>query len=123
MSQDDQGRRRRAAEFYEDPKCLGRGELFYGPDVSEADKELREKECKSICYTCSYRLPCLEASIRERHEWGVWGGMGESERRLFINFMLRKGYTRKPTRKRLRQAMKQFYQAKRAKQQQERQAG
>lgn len=99
-------------ELYEAPQCLGKGELFYGPDGIEKDKAKREKECKAICYTCDHRIACLQTSLKESQQYGVWGGMGEAERKRFTFFLMRNFKTKKPGRAVLRKALKKYYQEK-----------
>ncbi|HEY7469274.1 MAG TPA: WhiB family transcriptional regulator [Acidimicrobiia bacterium] len=47
----------------------GSHELFF----SEKPAELAEAQ--RICAGCSVKVQCLEVALRDRHEWGVWGGV------------------------------------------------
>jgi WhiB family redox-sensing transcriptional regulator len=47
----------------------GSHELFF----SERPAELTQAQ--RICAGCSFRVACLEVALRDRHEWGVWGGV------------------------------------------------
>jgi WhiB family redox-sensing transcriptional regulator len=47
----------------------GSHELFF----SEKPSELAEAQ--RICGGCAVRVQCLEVALRDRHEWGVWGGV------------------------------------------------
>jgi hypothetical protein len=97
----------------ENPPCLNMGDLFYGPPLVEEDEEgnlveydkrrdpeveEREAKAKAVCSTCQHRLPCLErAVVWERNHslkniYGVWGGMGEAERRQFHRHLTAEGY-------------------------------
>jgi len=48
--------------------------LFY-PAI-EADASL----AKIYCSACEVRVECLDHALREREEYGVWGGLSERER-------------------------------------------
>ena len=55
------------------------------PDVFfPVDDEDREAEAKAICDLCMVRVACLEHAIANREKIGVWGGLGERERRRLI---------------------------------------
>jgi WhiB family redox-sensing transcriptional regulator len=64
----------RAACADEDP------ELFFpvGTGPAAIDQELRAKR---ICSACPVRAECLEWSLVTCQDAGVWGGVGEEERR------------------------------------------
>jgi len=47
----------------------GSHELFF----SEKPSELAEAQ--RICGGCPVKVKCLEIALRDRHEWGVWGGV------------------------------------------------
>lgn len=66
--------RNRAACLEEDP------ELFFpigntGPALSQIE------EAKKICQRCTETKVCLEWALSNGQDAGVWGGMGEDERR------------------------------------------
>lgn len=57
------------------------GDLFFPlGHISEADKE-QAKAAKQVCVGCPVRLDCLEWSIANGANWGIWGGLTEAERR------------------------------------------
>lgn len=58
-------------------------ELFYPP----AGSHHMARVAKGICHACPIELECREIHLREQH--GIWGGLGEQERRELR--MLRKG--------------------------------
>lgn len=67
--------------------CRGpQAAAFFPPPETEPRKvrARREDRAKAICSQCNVRESCLDyaLSIRERH--GVWGGLGEVERRKII---------------------------------------
>lgn len=61
--------------------CLGVDpELFFpigntGPAIAQA------AEAKAVCATCEVRETCLEWALENNQDSGVWGGLGEDERR------------------------------------------
>ena len=70
-------------------------DLFYGTELdgrNEAGRQEREEKAKEICFSCEYRMPCLERAMVLRDENGVWGGMTEGERREFRRHMAAEGY-------------------------------
>lgn len=61
--------------------------LFFGPNHFEAkrDRERREAVAKEICAACPTVLACREYALTHEEAFGVWGGLGESERRALLN--------------------------------------
>ncbi|HEX2028124.1 MAG TPA: WhiB family transcriptional regulator [Nitriliruptorales bacterium] len=60
--------------------------LFFGPNRYEPERERahREAAAKAICATCPVITPCRNRALAEREMFGVWGGMGELERRSLL---------------------------------------
>jgi WhiB family redox-sensing transcriptional regulator len=58
-------------ELQEQARCSEEGshELFFSERASELAR------AQMICGGCSVRVLCLEIALRDRHEWGVWGGV------------------------------------------------
>ena len=58
-------------------------DLFFGIDGERAViRELREKNATNFCKAyCSVMLACRAWAIQSGQEAGVWGGLGEDERR------------------------------------------
>lgn len=54
-------------------------DLFF--DVSEDDKDAL-KQAKLICRGCPVAQQCLDTAMIQREEYGVWGGMTPSQRRM-----------------------------------------
>jgi hypothetical protein len=50
------------------PLCSGLTEIFYSERLS--DKRWAMKLCRS----CPYQVPCLDAALHRREQYGVWGG-------------------------------------------------
>lgn len=63
--------------------------LFFGPNRFEPkrDREAREAIAKSMCATCPVIEPCRELSLARGEIYGVWGGLGEAERRTLLTRM------------------------------------
>lgn len=57
--------------------------LFFGPNGFEPKRErlAREAAAKAICASCPVVGPCRAQSIVAHEAFGVWGGLGESDRR------------------------------------------
>ena len=53
---------------------------FFPCDGDEAAEEL----AKAICAECAVREACLQHAIANREKVGVWGGLGERERRRLM---------------------------------------
>ncbi len=70
-----------------DARCRGSdGGLFFGPHgfESKRDRTAREEAAKAICAHCPALVACREHALRQGELYGVWGGMGEAERRAVL---------------------------------------
>jgi WhiB family redox-sensing transcriptional regulator len=67
--------------WYHYAACRGQDpEMFFPVGVSElAERQLQQ--AKAVCAGCAVRSLCLEFAILAGVEHGVWGGLGEDERR------------------------------------------
>lgn len=77
------------------PLCLGESDLFFGTEEDgreEVGRADREALCKVICFDCPLRRPCLEEAMVNGERYGVWGGMGEGERKKFRRHLTLEGY-------------------------------
>jgi hypothetical protein len=59
------------------PPCHMKTALFFGVEDdarTEAERDIRESEAKSLCHVCMYRLRCLERAVvhKERYGSGSW---------------------------------------------------
>ena len=52
-------------------------ELFF-PERGDA---FGPAKAKRICSSCEVRVECLEYSLDNNEQFGVWGGLGENDRR------------------------------------------
>ncbi len=71
----------------QDALCRGaEGALFFGPHGFEPKRErvIREEAAKAICARCPALLACREHALRHGERYGVWGGLGEAERRALL---------------------------------------
>ncbi|TVP72312.1 MAG: WhiB family transcriptional regulator [Nitriliruptor sp.] len=71
----------------QDALCRGaEGALFFGPHGFEPKREraIREEAAKAICARCPALLACREHALRHGELYGVWGGLGEAERRTLL---------------------------------------
>ena len=94
--------------------CLYMTHLFFSPEDDgrlEVGRLEREAIAKGLCMTCVYRIGCLEKSVVWKEEMGVWGGMGEGERRRFVTHLKSEGYRDEvPTGAEFKASLRQFYQ-------------
>jgi len=69
-------------DWRENVACAGRGDLFFGPqDEKPLARVNREAEAKAVCATCPSRQPCQEFALSLGIPYGVFGGLGEDDRR------------------------------------------
>ena len=67
--------------WIEGARCIGKDpELFFPVGSSGAALE-QTAVAKQVCLECPAVNACLEWSLRTAQDAGVWGGMGEEERR------------------------------------------
>lgn len=66
--------------------------LFFGPSGFESKRErtAREAAAKDICARCPVLEPCRHHALTNDESFGVWGGLGESERRALRQAVARK---------------------------------
>ena len=58
-----------------DAPCVGMTEDFYGEQGRNA------AIAKAVCRVCPHLIRCLEYSIDNREDFGIWGGKSVRERR------------------------------------------
>lgn len=73
------------SEFGPTPCSESDPETFFSEDAPEGNRSSRgtyrfEKEAKTICSTCPYKLRCLEYALRNPELTGIWGGTTEVDR-------------------------------------------
>jgi WhiB family redox-sensing transcriptional regulator len=66
--------------------CRGmNSEYFFHADAERGRvREWREARAKAICQTCPVILECREHALNVQEAYGIWGGLGENERREII---------------------------------------
>jgi hypothetical protein len=89
-------------------------DLFYSPvddGRTEIGRDDREALAGIICAACPYRVQCLEQALVTGEDFGVWGGLGEGERRRFKEHLIQEGYDRGeyPSGRELKSAVRTFY--------------
>jgi WhiB family transcriptional regulator, redox-sensing transcriptional regulator len=85
------GRLRALVEVSADWEAEGRCQehdptLFFGPNRFEPKRErlAREAAAKAVCATCPVVASCREHSLAAAELFGVWGGLGEADRRAIL---------------------------------------
>ncbi len=66
--------------------CSGLGEArFFHPENERgAERERREAGAKQVCRLCPVVVQCREHALLVGEPYGVWGGLGEGERRVIL---------------------------------------
>lgn len=95
------------------PPCAQDPDIFFSPKEDgreEVGRFHRELVCKSMCFRCKIRTECLKTAVINSHSDGVWGAMGEGERRQFTKQLRRNGHNIEAiTEHRLRVELRKFY--------------
>ncbi|MFI7644143.1 WhiB family transcriptional regulator [Nonomuraea sp. NPDC049400] len=66
--------------------------LFFGMDGERGElRDLREQKAKEVCAQCPVKLFCRETAFILKMDAGVWGGLGEDERRSKRRAWVRRG--------------------------------
>jgi len=76
------------AEQLAGARCRGAdAELFFGPADTETrvERMRRESAAKSMCRGCPAVLACRDHALEHGEVYGVWGGLGEQERRMQLS--------------------------------------
>lgn len=60
--------------------------LFFGPNRFEPKREriARESAAKAVCANCPAVAACREHALAHGELYGVWGGLGEADRRSLL---------------------------------------
>ena len=60
--------------------------LFFGPNRFEPKRERlqREAAAKAVCAGCPALVACREHALEQGELYGVWGGLGEADRRTML---------------------------------------
>ncbi|MFP4234044.1 MAG: WhiB family transcriptional regulator [Nitriliruptoraceae bacterium] len=76
-----------AAGWELEARCRGADAgLFFGPHGFEAKRQRVEREAaaKEVCCRCPVIDECRRYALEHQELYGVWGGLGESERRILL---------------------------------------
>jgi WhiB family redox-sensing transcriptional regulator len=61
-------------------------ELFFHPENERGlARAQRETRAKTVCRNCPVQRDCLAHALSAREPYGVWGGLGEAERRELLD--------------------------------------
>jgi WhiB family redox-sensing transcriptional regulator len=77
-------------EWQKDGACVGLNEsleedVFFHPwNDTPKNRMNRERKAKAICAVCPVKAVCLEWSLKVQEPYGVWGGVGEDERKALL---------------------------------------
>ncbi|GGJ99214.1 transcriptional regulator WhiB [Pilimelia anulata] len=66
--------------------CRGRDSAqFFHPEGERGRaRRQREARAKAICAECPVRRECARHALSVREPYGIWGGMGETERHRLL---------------------------------------
>jgi WhiB family transcriptional regulator, redox-sensing transcriptional regulator len=66
--------------------CRGTDSMvFFHPDAERGPaRHAREERAKEICRACPVLTQCREHALAVQEPYGIWGAMGEGERRTLI---------------------------------------
>lgn len=68
-------------DWREFPRCRDEDPELFFPIGTGAAAQRQEEAAKAVCGLCDVRAQCLAFAFESESEFGVWGGMSESERR------------------------------------------
>lgn len=78
------------ADWREAAACIGVDDKIFFPEAVRNSGA----HAKAICAGCPVRTTCLNHALDTGEEYGIWGGMGEDERRKLRRRMTRPKRTR-----------------------------
>jgi WhiB family redox-sensing transcriptional regulator len=59
--------------------------VFFHPDGERnPSRSRRTAQAKAVCNSCPVIDMCREFALETREPFGVWGGLGETERRMIL---------------------------------------
>jgi WhiB family redox-sensing transcriptional regulator len=70
-----------AVEKSGEPACLAEDPELFFPVGTTGPARIQAEEAKQICRGCVVREACLAWALEAGHDFGVWGGESEDERR------------------------------------------
>lgn len=51
------------------------------PEIFFPERGGSSKAARTVCIRCDVRMECLRYALRNREQFGIWGGTSERERR------------------------------------------
>ena len=63
---------------------LDESRFFHPENERGSERERREAEAKQVCGRCPVVVQCREHALLVGEPYGVWGGLGEGERRAIL---------------------------------------
>ncbi len=64
---------------------LTEGDLFFAPErEGPRARERRVNKAKEMCASCPVRPNCRTHALEAPESYGIWGGLGEDDRTVFI---------------------------------------
>ncbi|RCW46211.1 WhiB family redox-sensing transcriptional regulator [Halopolyspora algeriensis] len=73
-------------DWQRDAACRKLGsEIFFHPENERGGaRHARESQAKQVCARCPVQQACLNHALSVGEPYGVWGGLGEDERRKLL---------------------------------------
>ncbi|MFT4202019.1 WhiB family transcriptional regulator [Gordonia sp. (in: high G+C Gram-positive bacteria)] len=73
--------------------CRGEASsVFFHPDGERGRaRARREQRAKELCHSCPVLAQCREHALRVGEPYGIWGGLGETERAMILKGRGRRG--------------------------------
>ncbi len=68
-------------DWRQDAACLDEDPDLFFPIGNTGPALLQVAEAKTVCRRCPVQERCLEWALENGQDTGVWGGLGEDERR------------------------------------------
>lgn len=79
-----------------DPSWRKLGLCLVYPSVDFFDgSQINKRRCREICAECTVREQCLQFSLDNEEEFGIWGGLDDKERKVMMGKFVRKNRNRK----------------------------
>ena len=79
------------SDWWSRAACLNADPELFFPVGHNGPARRQIAEAKSVCFQCPIASMCLNWALNTGQDFGIWGGLGEDERRS----LSRRGYGRK----------------------------
>jgi WhiB family redox-sensing transcriptional regulator len=67
------------------------GAYFFGDSKDGTPTHQQHERARLYCYTCPVQIQCLTWCVEMDQQYGVWGGLTESQRKRYLMPALRRG--------------------------------